>query len=49
MEIYINVDLEMNEVCIKNGVYNTYTYQCDSLDEVGEIVQEFINEYIKGE
>lgn len=47
MELKINIDLEMKELSIRNGIYNNYTYECNSLNEVGEIVQEFINEYVK--
>ena len=49
MELIIKFDKEMNELSIRNELYSNYTYECKSLNEVGEIVQEFINEYVKGE
>lgn len=48
MELIIKFDTEMKELSIRNGIYSNYTYECENLNEVGEIVQEFINEYIKG-
>ena len=47
MELIIKYDKEMNELSIRNELYSNYTYECKSLNEVGEIVQEFIDEYIK--
>lgn len=47
MELIIKYDKEMNELSIRNELYSNYTYECESLNEVGEIVQEFINEYVK--
>lgn len=49
MELQIKFDLEMKELSIRNELYSNYTYECSSLNEVGEIVQEFINEYVKEE
>ena len=49
MELIIKYDKEMNELSIRNALYSNYTYECKNLNEVGEIVQEFIDEYIKGE
>lgn len=49
MELIIKFDAEMKELSIRNAIYNNYTYECENLNEVGEIVQEFINEYVKGE
>lgn len=49
MEMYINIDLEMKSLTIRYGVYGCYDYECKNLNEVGEIVQEFVNEYVKGE
>lgn len=45
----VRIDLEMNRVNIYHGIYNNYEYECNSLNEVGEIVQDFVNEYVKGE
>lgn len=47
MELIIKYDKEMNELSIRNGIYSNYTYECENLNEVGEIVQEFIDEYVK--
>ena len=47
MELIIKYDKEMNELSIRNELYSNCTYECKSLNEVGEIVQEFIDEYIK--
>lgn len=47
LELNIRVDLDLRSCVIRKGMYNTLDYECDSLDEVGEIVQEYINEYIK--
>ena len=47
IELFIKFDLEMNELSIRNGIYSNYTYECKNLNEVSEIVREFINEYIK--
>lgn len=47
MELIIKFDAEMKELSIRNGIYSNYSYECNSLNEVGEIVQEFINEYVK--
>lgn len=47
MELIIKYDKEMNELSIRNELYSNYTYECNDLNEVGEIVQEFINEYVK--
>ena len=49
MELIIKFDKEMKELSIRNELDSNYTYECNSLNEVGEIVQEFINEYVKGE
>ena len=47
MELIIKFDKEMKELSIRNAIYSNYTYECEDLNEVGEIVQEFINEYVK--
>ena len=47
LELEIKVNLDMQELSIRNGLYTNYCYECTSLNEIGEIVQEFINEYIK--
>ena len=49
MELIIKFDKEMKELSIRNELYSNYSYECNDLNEVGEIVQEFINEYVKGE
>lgn len=49
IELSITINFDMKEVDIRNGIYSNYAYECRSLNEVGEIVQEFIDEYIKGE
>ena len=48
MELIIKFDEEMKELSIRNTLYSNYTYECEDLNEVGEIVEEFINEYVKG-
>ena len=47
MELIIKFDAERKELNIRNAIYSNYTYECENLNEVGEIVQEFINEYVK--
>ena len=47
LNLEISLDLEMKELSIRNAIYSNYTYECENLNEVGEIVQEFINEYVK--
>ena len=49
MELLVKFDKEMKELIIRNELYSNYTYECEDLNEVGEIVQEFIDEYVKGE
>lgn len=47
MELIIKYDKEMNELSIKNELYSNYSYECNNLNKVGEIIQEFINEYVE--
>lgn len=46
-DLEVSVDLDMQRVNIRLGIYDNYEYECKSLNEVGEIVQEFIDEYVK--
>ena len=48
IELNLKIDLEMKSLVIRNGIYNVLDYECNNLNEVGEIVQEYINEYIEG-
>lgn len=49
IELNLKIDLKMKTLVIRNGFYNILYYEYNNLNEVGEIVQEYINEYIKGE
>jgi hypothetical protein len=46
LELNIRIDLDMQRLNIRNVIYNNYEYECKNLNEIGEIVQDFINEYI---
>lgn len=46
IEFKIKIDLDLKDLTISQ-LYDTYTYRLNNLNEVGKIMQSFINEYIK--
>ena len=48
IEFKIKIDLDLEEFTISQ-LYDTYTYRLNNLNEVGKIMQSFVNEYIKEE
>ncbi len=48
IKLDIKIDLEIGEVWIReDGTYNAFGYFINSINEVGECIEDFIKEYCK--
>lgn len=47
MELYVYIDKCRKIVTIRTGSFTTVEYNFEDESEIGEVIQEFYNEYVK--
>ena len=49
LEMQVIYRKDMDELVIRTGVYNVYTYQCESEKEISDCIKDYIKDYVIGE